>query len=207
MIKLLLADDHQIILDGFSSIFKEDRAIHVVGTAQNGKEVLDLLDRIAVDVVILDINMPEKNGVETCKLIAQKYPGIAVIALSMYKRVSYIQRMIQYGARGYLLKDDHTEEIRKAVQTVYSGGTYFSSQIEPSLLSFGRIKISEEKEITERELEVLKLISQGHTNHEIADELFISFHTVESHRKNILARLDAKNTADMVRIALEKGLI
>ncbi len=207
MIKLLIADDHQIIVDGFLSIFKDYSHINVVGSASNGKEVLQMLEETPVDVVILDINMPILNGVETCKQISKRLPQVAVIALSMYKRQSYIQRMLQYGAKGYLLKDDHAEDIIKAVDKVYAGEHYFSPQIEPALLSFGKLELIDLPEVTERELEVLKLISKGYTNVEIADQLFISHHTVESHRKNLLSKLDAKNTADLVRLSLEKGLI
>lgn len=208
MISLLIADDHQIILDGFESIFKDDADIHILATALNGLQVLDILNTERVDVAILDINMPDLNGVELCKKITKNYPEIKVIALSMYKRQSYIQRMLQYGAKGYLLKDDSSEEIRNAILTVMNGENYFSSQIEPSLLLFGKIKEELPAEvITPRETKVLQLISQGYTNPEIANELFISHHTAESHRKNLIAKLAAKNTADLVRIALEKGLI
>ncbi|MCB0668194.1 MAG: response regulator transcription factor [Saprospiraceae bacterium] len=208
MIQLLVADDHQIILDGFKSIFQDNQEISLVATAQNGRQVMEVAAGRPLDVIIVDINMPVLNGVEVCRHLGKKYPHIPIIALSMYKRASYIQRMMQYGAKGYLLKDDSSEEIIKAIHAVIRGELYFSSQIEPSLLLYGKSNQPEQKDlISERETEVLKLISKGLTNASISSELFISQHTAETHRKNLLAKLNAKNTADLVRIAMEKGLI
>lgn len=208
MIRLLIADDHQIILDGFQSFLRDVTDMKVVAVARNGQEVLDVLETTEIDVIVLDINMPELNGVEVCKRVSKKYPHTQVIALSMYKRKSYIQRMIQFGARGYLLKDDSSEEIQKAIRSVVGGSTYFSSQIDLSLLPFQQESRSlTDESITQREVEVLQLIAQGLTNQEIAEQLFLSQHTVESHRKNLLSKLNAKNTADLVRLAMEKGLI
>ncbi len=207
MIRLLIADDHQVMLDGLVSIIEKADDISVAATASNGKEVLHLIAENGIDVALLDINMPELNGVETCKKLSRKYPHVKVVALSMYKKSSYIQRMLQFGAKGYILKDDRADEILDAVRQVHQGHLYFSSQIEPNLLSFTKSKGSNSSAITQRELEVLQCISRGMTNAEIAEALFISQHTAESHRKNLLSKLDARNTADLVRISMEKGLI
>jgi DNA-binding NarL/FixJ family response regulator len=208
MTRLLLADDHQILLDGFVSILQDVDDMHVVATASNGKSVLDLLEEHAVDVVLLDINMPEMNGVETCKKITNKYPETKVIALSMHKRPSFIKRMMQYGARGYILKDDDSAEIIKGIRQVVSGKKYFSLRVQDLVLEMNLEKRkSEGTEISEREVEVLRLISQGLTNQEIAEKLFLSFHTADSHRRNLVEKLGARNTADLVRIGLERGYI
>lgn len=211
MIRLLIADDHQVLLDGFISLFDDVPDIEVVGTAKHGKEVLSFLEENEVDVILLDINMPVMNGVEACKKVSKKYPEIKVIALSMYDQQSYFKRMIQYGARGYLLKNDSAEEIEKAIRKVSDDGRYVSSQMQHALTSVEFISNNQKskgvKDISERELEVLGLIADGGTDQEIAKQLFISFHTANSHRKNLLLKFDAKNTAELVKKAIEQGRI
>ena len=130
MIKILIADDHQILLDGLSRIIEDIPDMQLVGTSRNGNEVIKIMKDLAVDVVLLDINMPELNGVEACKQISKKYPNTRLIALSIYKRQSYITRMFQFGAMGYLLKDDRAQEIEKAIRVVLNGDRYFISQIK-----------------------------------------------------------------------------
>lgn len=182
--------------------------MQVVATASNGKTVLDLLDEHQVDIVLLDINMPEMNGVETCKRITKKFPDTKVIALSMHKRPSFIKRMMQYGAMGYILKDDDATEIINGIRKVVNGEKHFSLRVHDLVLEMNLEKRkSDGTEISEREVEVLRLISQGLTNQEIAEKLFLSFHTADSHRRNLLEKLGARNTADLVRIGLERGYI
>ncbi|MDH3649772.1 MAG: response regulator transcription factor [Saprospiraceae bacterium] len=211
MIHLLIADDHQVLLDGFISIFDDIDDIEVVGTARNGQEVLDFLSDNETDVVLLDINMPVLNGVETCKQITKKYPHLHVVALSMYDQQSYFKRMIQYGAKGYLLKNDSVEEIERAIRQVMDGSRYISSQLQSMLSSVdfmaGNNKPRFGSEISPRELEVLQLVAEGHTDQEIASQLFISHHTVNTHRKKLLTKFDAKNTAELIKKAMEKGVI
>ena len=208
MIKILLADDHQLLLDGLSKILEGIPDMQLVGTTTSGQEVLELTMNLGPDVVLLDINMPGMNGVEVCKKLMKRSPDAKVIALSMYKRQSYIQRMIQFGAKGYLLKDDSSKEIEAGIRSVLQGEYYISSQLNTDLLSLLKPhSFSPEQEITPREIEVLEHISKGMTNHEIAEKMYLSQHTIESHRKNILIKLDAKNTADLIRVAIEKGLI
>lgn len=208
MIRILLADDHKVLLDGFVSILDKDENIEVVATAQNGKEVLQLLGEQEVDIVLLDINMPELNGVETCKKIAKDFPDVKVIALSMYKQQSYVNRMKVNGAKGYLLKDDSAEEIVKAIHTVHEGKDYYSSQVMAILNSqnLSRQDLIVES-ITRREKEVLELISQGMSSRLISEKLFVSYYTIETHRKSLLLKFDAKNTAELVKVALEIGVL
>lgn len=208
MVRLLIADDHQVLIDGFKSIFDYEEGIQVVATALNGQEVLDHLKDTEVDVILLDINMPVLNGVETTKRITKKYPGVKVIALSMYDQQSYFKRMMQYGARGYLLKNDPIDEILTAISTVMEGQRYISEKLRDQLSSIEFLTGSKQDvEISTRELDVLKLISEGMTDTEMAEKLFISSHTVNSHRKNLLSKFNAKNSAVLVKKALEKGLI
>jgi len=206
MIRLLIADDHHFLLDGFSSIVSSLDDMEIVATAVNGKEVLDKLEEIEVDIALIDINMPVLNGVETSKKIQKKYPNVKVIALSMHKKQSFIKRMMQYGAQGYILKDDPTHHIIDGVRLVYEGGVYFSPRVTEIAMSFTSPK-SGLNQITDREIEVLQFISQGMTNHEIADRMHLSPHTTETHRRHLLTKLDARNTAELVRIGMEKGLI
>ncbi len=210
MIRLLVADDHQILLDGFASMFESIEDLVVVGTATNGQEVLDFLKETKVDVILMDINMPVLNGVEACKKIKKKYNDIHVIALSMYKQPSYVKRMIQYGASGYLLKNDSIEEIDCAIRAVLNGEQYISQQLKFNLENWDFIRAKKNKpvfNVSSREIEVLQLLSKGHTDQEIAAKLYISFHTVNSHRKNLVAKFNAKNTAQLIRITMEKGII
>jgi DNA-binding NarL/FixJ family response regulator len=211
MIKLLIADDHQVLLDGFNSIFQGITDVEVVATAHNGQEVLDLLEEQEVDVILLDINMPVLNGVEACKIICKKYPSVKVVALSMYDQQSYFKRMMQHGASGYLLKNDTVEEIEKAIRVVMEGQRYVSSQLRDLLTSLdfiaGNNKEVYGSEVSPRELEVLQYVAEGFTDPQIAEKLFLSSHTVSSHRKNLIMKFDARNTAELVKKALERGVI
>jgi len=206
MIRLLVADDHQALVDGFISIINEVDDIAVVATAANGYEVLKKLEEVTVDIVLMDINMPELNGVETCKRIRTKYVDIKVIALTMHKKQSFIKRMMQYGAKGYLLKDDPSSEIIRAVRAVMEGNIYHSQRVRDIALAFSDMA-DQSTELSPRELEILQHISHGLTNQGIAEKLFLSPHTTETHRRNLLLKLDAKNTAELVRKGMEKGLI
>lgn len=209
MIRVLIADDHQVILDGFESIFGRIQDIELVGKLRNGKEVLDFLTASSVDIAILDIKMPLLNGVETCKKISKLYPNTKVIALSMFDQQSYMKRMFQYGAMGYLLKDDTADEVEKAIRLVYDGEKYISAELKDRLTNVDRIlnPMDQAIEITSREEEVLSLLSEGMTDNEIGEKLFISFHTAKTHRKKLIAKFGAKNTTELVRMAIEQGRI
>lgn len=211
MIKLLIADDHQLLLDGYIAMFEHIDDITVIAKAHNGKEVMEHLTEVSPDIILMDINMPVLNGVETCKKITKKYPDTSVIALSMYDQQSYFKRMMQYGAKGYLLKNDSAEEIEKAIREVHQGERYISSQMREHLASIEYLSGTQSKykavDISNREKEVLQLVSDGYTDQQIADQLYISYHTVNSHRKNLIIKLDAKNTAELIKKAMEKGFI
>lgn len=209
MIKLLIADDHQILLDGFKSIFDSIEDIEVIGLAHDGLAVLEQLKEKQPDLILIDIKMPNLNGVETCKKVIKKYPGIKVIALSMHDQMSFVKRMFQFGASGYLLKNDSAEIIEKAIRQVMDGGQFLSPQIENNL-NPSLIKVnsgSENDLISEREKEVLLLVAEGNTDGQIATQLFLSVHTVNSHRKRLLSKFNAKNSAELVKICMERGII
>lgn len=208
MIQLLIVDDHKVLLEGFTSLFKEQDDIEVVATANDGYETLQILQQHSIDVILMDINMPRLNGVEACKLISEQYPSTKVIALSMYKQSSYVNKMKLNGAQGYLLKDDTSEEIIDAIRKVHHGNEYYSEQIK-QILADPSLEESDldTSSITRRESEILKLISEGLSTKLIGESLFISTHTVESHRKNLLSKFKAKNTASLVKKAMDIGFL
>lgn len=210
MIRLMIADDHQVLLDGFKSIFDATSDIRVIATAKNGREVLRILEEQTPDVLLMDIKMPDLNGVETCKKAVKLYPDLKVIALSMYDQMSYVKRMFQFGASGYLLKNDSAEIIETAIREVVRGNPYLSPQLKSKMsdpLVGLRGEENQMENISEREKEVLVLLAGGLTDGQIAEKLFLSVHTVNSHRKRILAKFHAKNSAELVRICMEKGII
>ncbi len=207
IIKILLADDHKVIIDGLMATIAKHNDMKVVAFAHDGRQVMDLLKDQEVDVALLDINMPELNGVEVCKKISKYHPGVKVIALSMYDAQSYVKRMHQYGAQGYLLKDDGAEEVIAAIRTVYQGDSYFSPRVNKPEDHTYSAQSSASLVISEREMEVLALIAEGYTNGEIAERFFLSPHTVVTHRKTLLRKLDAKNSAELIKNAMEKGMI
>ena len=203
-----MADDHNVVLDGFISIFEPIENFNVVATANNGMEVLDLLEKVKVDVALLDIDMPLLNGVETCKQMSKKFPEVKVITLSMHREPSFIKRMRQNGAMGYVLKDDNKETLIEAINEVSKGNEYYSDQLKSIVMNHVfKKKTGPSNFITKREKEVLELIAKGLTNKNISEALYVSEHTASSHRKNLLSKFNAKNTADLVRITMEKGLI
>jgi len=212
MIKVLVADDHKVLIDGIKSILKGEHEINVVAEASNGQEVLDHLKKLEVDVILLDINMPVLDGLDTCKLVHKNYPEIKILALTMYGEGSFISGMLKNGASGYVLKDSNKQELIDAIKTVFSGEKYYSQKVTQILISSmmpGKTISSNPllPKITRREKEILKLIVNEFTTHEIADKLFISLSTVETHRANLLSKLNVRNTAGLVRIAIEKGLV
>jgi DNA-binding NarL/FixJ family response regulator len=212
MIRLLVADDHQVLKDGIKAMLKENDEIEIMGEAGNGLEVLEILDKHPADVVLLDINMPVLDGIETCRKIKDLHPTIKVLALTMYDEGNLIAKMVKNGAMGYILKNTGKDKLIEAIKTIHEGRTYFSARVKDALITS---MVTEKNtnsssfmpSLTRREKEIIELIVNEYTTHEIADKLFISEKTVETHRKNLLQKLNARNTAGMVRIAIEKGLV
>lgn len=214
MIKVLIADDHTMFVDGIESILKLEEGVNVVGRCYDGASVLAFVQKQPTDIVLLDVNLPDMSGIEVCKQLAAVNPSVKVLAISMYNEESYVSEILNHGARGYILKNTGREELLKAIKTVQGGATYFSKDVTETIMKglMNRRKSSSKSsadipKISRREKEVLRLIAEEFTTQEIADKLFISLKTVESHRANLLAKLNARNSAGLVRISLENGLL
>jgi DNA-binding NarL/FixJ family response regulator len=203
LITMIIVEDHPVVVEGLKLIFDSSGKYHVEGVAGTGKECLQLLKWISPDVLLLDINLPDISGIDLCKLILDKHPGQKILALTNYNERVFIQQMLDSGAYGYVLKNASSEEIIEGVTEVYKGKKYLCSEAENLL------KKTQENElmITRRESSVLKLLADGFTNLEIAEKLFISPLTVDSHRKNLIVKLQARNTASLIKIASDKGLV
>lgn len=211
MIRVLLADDHKVLLDGLQNLLADPDDITCVGTAANGSEVLGFLEHNPVDVVLMDINMPVMDGIETTRLVREKHPGVKVIALTMLEQGSFIQQMLKHGASGFLLKNSGKEEVLTAIRAVAVGGQYLGPEATQILMQNMQGQNLRRREfiprLTRRENEVLKLVAQGMSTNDIAEKLFISFNTVESHRKNLKTKFGARNGAELIRMAAERGML
>lgn len=212
MIKVLIADDHKIFRDGLKSLMEGESDIKVIGDAADGNQVLLLLQNLQPDVILMDISMGEAGGIATTQIVREKYPDIKVLVLSMHSESSYILKMLELGASGYMLKDAGKAEMLSAIRTVASGNSYYSSAVSAKLVEAltRRNKAVTKRDdipLTPRELEMLKLIAEEYSNQEIANKLFISIRTVDTHKRNLLEKLKVKNTAGLVKYALKKGLL
>jgi DNA-binding NarL/FixJ family response regulator len=203
-IKVFITDDHYMVIEGIRSLLQNEKGIEWIGHASNAASCLAFLQQQQPDVILMDISMPDKNGIDLCKEVKDKYPGVFVIGLSTFNQESFIQKMMDNGASGYVLKNATQQELREAIETVVKGKIYFSHEAAQALIQHTD---SSRPVLTRREKEVLLLIAEGMTNNEIAHQLFISTATVDTHRKNLLAKTDAKNTASLIRIATQMNLI
>lgn len=204
MSKVLIIDDHPVISEGLKNILKEIDFINAIESVASGSHGLEFIDIFNPDIVFLDINLPDFNGIDLCLIISKKYPEIKIIGLSTYNQKSYIKNMIKNGASGYILKNSSAEEIKFGLTEVMSGKIHICEEAENTLNE----KNTEKKPIlTSREKEVLSLIAEGLTNPEIAEKLFISPLTVDSHRKNLLLKLNSRNTACLIKNAYELGYL
>lgn len=206
-IRVALADDHKIVRDGIKLMIRQHPGVEVIAEAENGNEVIEICAKESIDLVIMDINMPQMDGIEATSRIKTNYPEIKVLALTMSNDDVHIRKMIQAGASGYIMKSSGTLELREAIETIMDGKHYFSDEATKSIMmdlvkNKGVTKSNEPVSITEREIEVLELIVKEFTNQEIADKLFISPRTVDAHRRNLLQKTGARNTAGLVRYAL-----
>jgi DNA-binding NarL/FixJ family response regulator len=216
MVNIILADDHKIIRDGIKAFLREDADINVIGEASNGNELLKTLSEVKPDVVLMDINMPEMDGFEATKAIKEQFPDIKVLILSMLDHENYVQKMLDAGAMGYTLKNTGKDELLYAIKMVAEGNRFICTDVALSFLNklqngvpVTRAVSAEKKssDLSAREVEVLRLIAEGMTNAEIADKLFTSKRTIESHRQNIIDKTQVKNTASLIKYALTNGLI
>jgi DNA-binding NarL/FixJ family response regulator len=210
MTKLLIADDHQMFVDGLKSLLVDEAGLCVVGEAKNGFEVLQFCDREAVDIVIMDINMPGMDGIQASRELSKRHPAVKVLGLSMYNDRDYISDILKAGASGYVLKNTGKDNLLYAIATLCSGESYLSEEVSKTLLSSFIKHLSYEhtaEKLSDREKEVLEHIASGLTTQEIGEKLFISKNTVETHRKNLLYKLKARNTAELVNNAYKQRLI
>jgi DNA-binding NarL/FixJ family response regulator len=211
MIRVAITDDHPIVIDGLLNAFGDVKDISIAGTYNNGADLLKGLQTKPADVLLLDLQLPDRNGSELAPILLQQYPDIRIIILSGIESTPYIKEMMQKGCKGYLLKSNTVKPVLiEAIKEVYNGGIYIEASIKEQLLH--EMLIAKRKldklnpKITQRELEVLNLIMEELSNQEIADRLFISLRTVETHRYNLLQKLNAKNTAGLLRIARQMGI-
>lgn len=204
MIKVFITDDHYMIVEGIRSLLQNEDGIEWTGHAMNAASCLAFLKNNQPDVILMDINLPDKSGIDLCKEVKTMYPLIHIIGLSSFNQQSYIQKMLDNGASGYVLKNATREELVEAIEMVMQGDKFLSAEAASTVKRNDDAKIPI---ITRREKEVLLLISDGMTNNQIADKLFISTTTVDTHRKNLLAKFHAKNTATLIRLAAQYQLI
>lgn len=208
----MIVDDHQVLLDGIKALFDNDEQVDICCEALTGTSAVELALSNEINVILLDINMPDKNGFDVCKAIKAEKADVKIIALTMHNEAAYISKMIKMGVDGYLLKTTSREEMLLAIETVMKGERYLSKDASSSLID-GMHRPSKPKtsdfiqKLTRREKEVLRLVVDEKTTDEIATELFIGKTTVISHRKNLLRKLNAKNTAGLVRAAFQFGLL
>ena len=209
--RVLVVDDHQMFIQGIVAMFTDDEEISIIDGCADGRSALQHLKSVETDVILLDINLPDMDGVDVCKQISASYPSIKIIALTMYNEGSFITGMLKSGAKGYVLKNSDKSILKEAIKTVHEGGSFFGEDVTKTLMQ-GMMPAKQSSptklpKLTRREKEILGLIVEEHTTHEIAEKLFISLNTVETHRKNLLQKLNVRNTAGLVRFAIEKGLV
>ena len=202
--KIFIVDDHYMVVEGIRSLLQNEKNIEWTGHASNAASCLAFLQKQLPDVILMDINLPDKSGIDLCKEVREKYPSVFIVGLSTFNQQSFIQKMMDNGASGYVLKNATQEELMEAIGTVMKGKTYLSEEASQSLRKNAD---ADRPVITRREKEILELIAEGLTNHEIAAKIFISTSTVDTHRKNLLAKLNAKNTAALVKMAVQYQLI
>ncbi len=212
MIRVVVVDDHQIFVDGVKALIEGFEDIEIVGEANDGIELIDCLSKAEANVILMDINMPIMDGIEATKLVLEKYPELKVLMLTMHDSKEYIEKLLKAGAHGYILKNTGKEELYEAINAVVKGDNYYSAAVTKSIMESMQKKKAVTKklhnvELTSREKDVLELIAQEFTTNEIAEKLFISHHTVESHRKNLISKLQVRGVSGLVKYAIQSGLV
>jgi len=212
-VRIIIADDHKIIRVGLRGILERETGMTVVGEADDGHQLLNILDTTPADVILMDIDMGRTNGIDITSKLSTELPHIKILALTMHEEEKHIIGMLEAGAKGYLLKNTGPEELIAAIQAVAKGDSYFSNQVSATLLKAitnlrnGTQPRDHDTPLTEREVEVLRLIVREYSSSKIAEELFISTRTVDTHRRNLMDKLNVRNTAGLVKYAIEKAII
>jgi DNA-binding NarL/FixJ family response regulator len=207
-IRILLADDHAVVRQGFKMILGAQPDMESVGEAGNGREAVELADRLKPEVVVMDVSMPELNGIEATRRLAESAPHVRVLALSMHKDSVYVREILRAGARGYLLKDSVAGDLVSAVRAIAAGEGYISPQVSNAVLDDYRRHVTNPIDLlTSREREVLQMLAEGKTNKEIAGVLNLSVYTVDAHRGRIMEKLNVHSINELVRFAVRNGLV
>lgn len=212
-IKIILADDHQLILDGMRTMLQGIPEFLIVAEVRNGQEVLEAARKMEFDLILMDIEMPGCNGIEATRMLLEEQPEAKVLALTMFNEKGIIVKVMEAGAKGYVLKNAHFQELVEAIKKVASGQNFISSDVIATLMERDSVRVessqaeSETGSLTKRELEILKLIAQGFSNKEIGEKLFISHRTVDTHRTHLLDKLQVKNIAGLIRFAMKNGYL
>ena len=206
-IRLILVDDHKIVLDGLKALLDDLEGFDCVATAENGQKAIELLRVFKVDVVLMDIDMPVMNGMEATRIITKEYPNVKVISLTQHSERGMVKQLLACGSRGYLLKNIAKDELALAIRKVHAGENAFSEEVSQSLegKAFEKNANGIDVELTEREIEILTLIAEGLSSKQIGEKLFISPRTVDTHRTNLMNKLDIHNIAGLIRFALKNG--
>ena len=209
-VRVMLVDDHVVLRDGLKSLLNYEPDIEVVAEASDGREAITIVDQVKPDIVISDISMPGLNGIESCRILRQDHPTLKIIVLSMHSGQEYVLQALQAGANGYVVKQADASEVITAIRAVIVGGAYLSPSISKHLID-DYLTLSPEElagpKLTTREREVAQLMAEGESTRTISEALTISIKTVETHRMNIMKKLNAKSPADIIKYALKKGWI
>lgn len=206
-IEILIVDDHPMVIEGLKTLLADDTRIHVKNCFTNGKDTLEFLGKDTADVILLDVNLPDINGVEMVNFILDKRTNIKILGLSTYSEPSIINQMIKNGVKGYLLKNATAYELTNAIAQAYAGNFYFGSEVQKILADSVAQETKNIPKLTRREKHVLSLIAEGKTTNQIADELFISPLTVETHRRNLMQKMEVSNAPSLIKLAVELKLI
>ncbi len=210
MINILIVDDHQLFAEGLKSMFNPKDEITVVGQTTNGYEVPRLLNELEVDVVLMDIDMPQIDGIATLELMKKEGLDLPVLMLTMHQSLKYIRKALEKGAQGYILKAASKKEVVDAIETVNQRKNYFHEKVSEQVFDYFRGKRTTEpnaQELSTRELEIVKCLAEGLNSKQVGEKLFISQQTVRTHRRNIMHKLHVKTTGELIRLSMEKGWI
>lgn len=207
MIRVVIADDHHLIRQGLRDLLEKESDIQIVAEATDGRDVMETVRRVRTDVIVMDVEMPDINGIEATRRIRASFPDIQVVMMSMHSDPGLIRKALDNGARGYVLKKSAGEELVKAIRTVCRGVVYQSRAMEHADYLYGEYPHGTPPRLTSREREILRLITSGRSNRQIAETMRISIKTVQNHRINLMAKLNTHSLPDLIRTAIKLGLI
>ena len=208
MINILLADDHQIMIDGLTALINKEEGINIVDSALNGKEIIEKLKKHVIDIIIMDIEMPELDGIETAKIVKREYPHTKIIVLSLYKKPGIISKMLNAGVAGYIIKERGGDQLINAIFAVANGNDYYDDEVKNIIINSLKNPVkSDASLLTKREIQILGQIGLGLSTKDIAEKLCIAESTVETHRRNLLEKLNISNSKLLIKYAIENGFI